>query len=385
MMYEALRELVARQDLRVGVVVRAYLVGLRNALADETLPPGHPDRFTLDTLQRDLAGLLGLPSVGSPTIPPLPDTERSSVPTSLPSVPGPDGPPPPEQPPPLPEPVLIRATTAPERPSAGPPPTAETGRPTMTSAVIGDNRTDCVAALRLSPEDAAQVRARPGGHDVSAAGPWTDIPSLGERLVVLPPKANDGESGLRLWPDAKIPTAIREAIGLRDGDLGPDYRFAVAAAQLLALAPLDPQMLDHLPSSTGSATRRPSRPEDLKAMRSDLMARLSDYAVQTDPQRRLLRLINLAEALSSVRPIPAPAADSWWSGWHKRIQDDVYELSRTVPDAQLTVLSGPYPAIKDQTKNDALVSGPRGTVYACLRLWARIGGQTYPGRVLVAD
>ena len=345
MMYEALRELVARQDLRVGVVVRAYLVGLRNALADETLPPGHPDRFTLDTLQQDLAGLLGLPSVGSPTIPPLPDPERS-----------------------------------------GPPPTAETDRPTMTSSVIGGNRTDCVAALRLSPEDAAQVRARPGGHDVSAAaGPWTDIPSLGERLVVLPATTNDGEYGLRLWPDTKIPTAIREAIGLRDGDLGPDYRFAVAAAQLLALAPLDPQMLDHLPSSTGSATRRPSRPEDLKAMRSDLMARLSDYAVQTDPQRRLLRLINLAEALSSVRPMPAPAADSWWSAWHKRIQDDVYELSRTVPDAQLTVLSGPYPAIKDQTKNDALVSGPRGTVYACLRLWARIGGQTYPGRVLVAD
>ncbi|GAB3261057.1 hypothetical protein [Kineosporia babensis] len=335
---EALRDLLFQQDLRVGVVVRSHLVGLRAALAEEALPPAHPSRDALDTVQRELAKLLGLPSGNRVRVGPPPEPAESPVGQPF------------DPPPPLP--------TQPIQPVPSVPPG--------------------VLALRQSAAEAERLRA-----DIPSSGPWTDIPSLDERLAIVAAQP-EGAPGLRLSPDAAIPGDIADTLQLRPGDYGPDHRLAVAGAQLLALAPLDPDLRDHLPSSPTSSARNPARPADLAALRADLMARLYEYAAQTEPQAKLLGMLRVAEALSSVRHNFTPPDDSWWSAWHRRVQDEVYEFSRHVSGAQLTVLSGPYQSIKDQTDNDALVSGPRGTVYACLRMWARIGEKTYPGRVLVA-
>lgn len=207
------------------------------------------------------------------------------------------------------------------------------------------------------------------------------MPSLGERVALFDPVSGQG---LRLRPEADIDPEIAQALGLRDGDLGVDHRIAVAATQLLALGPYDPNLIDFLPSVDGYAqARRPHRKDDLRALRGELLRRLRAYRDAGDGRARARALVAVDEGLCSVRHSQPAEPGSWWANWYDRIRRDTVTVVGAMPGVELTVLSGRYEDLGGQTEHDARTTGPRGHVIACLRLWTRIDGEVYRGRVLV--
>lgn len=341
-MYRQLSVLLTSRDEAVATVVRAYLVGLDAALADAPEPAAPELKQALSSLRSDLAALLqpSAPpaSLPAPTVPPAP-APASPAPASAPPVAPP------------PDPVPPPPAAAPAPPVAPP-----------------------VAALR-------RAGPLPDRSPATADGTWIDVPSLAERVVLFDPVSGQG---LRLRPEADLDPEVRQALRLRDGDLGVDYRIAVAATQLLALAPYDPDLLDYLPSANGFAqARRPHRPDALRALRGELLRRLRAYRDAGDDWARARGLVAVDEVLCSVRHSPPAEPDSWWAKWYDRIRHDTVTVAGGVPGVELTVLSGRYEDLGGQSVHDARTSGPSGHVYACLRPWTRIDGQEYPGRVLV--
>jgi hypothetical protein len=97
--------------------------------------------------------------------------------------------------------------------------------------------------------------------------------------------------------------------------------------------------------------------------------------------------IELDEALHSMVYLPPAAPDSWW-GWFQaqarlalfRARDRVIQSGCT---ARLQRLAGSFPAISDLSDDNLHVDhGTPGEVVACLRVYARIDGEEFRGRVL---
>ncbi|MFC4033431.1 hypothetical protein ACFO3J_18375 [Streptomyces polygonati] len=326
-MYRQLSELLRLRDEAAATLVRGFLVGLDAALAEAPAPGDPAGLEALRELRRDLEALLHSP----PAI------------TARPEPPAPA--------------VTAPAPVQHVEPVAPPPP------------VPG------VAALRRA-DPLPDVPGEPSGSDG-----WTDVPSMGERVAVFDPGTGHG---LRLRPEAALDPAVRDALRLRDGDLGIDHRIAVAATQLLTLASYDNDLNDYLPTASGyGQARRPHRPADLAALRWELIGRLRAYGQAGDGQEKARCLIAVDEALCSVRHSPPAEDGSWWAAWYDRVRADTVGAAGAAPGVELTVLTGRYEDLRGQSVNDARTSGQDGQVFACLRLWARVEGITYPGRVLV--
>lgn len=107
-----------------------------------------------------------------------------------------------------------------------------------------------------------------------------------------------------------------------------------------------------------------------------------------DPIKHLRTRIDLDEAIHSLTFDPLPAPDSWWRCLQQQSRDQLFELRQKLLDAGLTVhlqiLTDRYAEIRGFTKDDLGVDrcGKPGEVVSCLRVYARIDQQVYPGRVL---
>lgn len=346
-MHERLRELLTTPAYRS--VVRGYLIGLDQALAD--VCRYHPDTAA-EAVRRDLATLLDERAPGPPA--------------------GSFGPPPP----------VIDSGLRTEF-AADPEVAAHLG-----GTPVADVPALFAALLRLPAGPAATWRARAAAGETAggetAGGDWADVPSFVDRETLIPPDPATGRPGLRLRPETPLPADVAEALALRAGDHGPGYRLAVAAVQVLAVAGRDGTLVDLLPTRNGLPAGRFDQPGTPTACRSELLRRLHAHTAATTPGERLRTLLDVDEALCSVVHRPPAAAGSWWANLATQVRDLVFQAARDVPGAQVTELSGRFSDIPaDMTSDNAAMLGGPGTVLACLRLWASVDGRTIPGRVII--
>lgn len=109
---------------------------------------------------------------------------------------------------------------------------------------------------------------------------------------------------------------------------------------------------------------------------------------ETDPVKHLRTRIDLDEAIHSLTFDPFPAPDSWWRSLQKRSRDQLFELRQELVNSglavHLQVLTDNYAEIRNLSKDDLGVDrgGKPGEVVCCLRIFAKIDQQVYPGRVL---
>jgi hypothetical protein len=356
-MYRQLQTLLSGMSPAYEPVIRAYLVGLDAALDDlARRTPGDPGTTEAEALRRDLVALL---ERSAPVTLRLSDESRSSneLPPETPSVPRLD-----------PAESKLCAEFM-----ADPSVSVHLGQ-----TPVPDVMALMMATLRLPAETAAAWQARvPQNGDGQAE--WDDVPSLVQRVTLVPPL--QGHPGLRLRPEADLPVDLTTALRLRAGNHSVDYRLAVAAATVLIVGARDPGLIDLLPTRNSLPAGRLTRPPDHATYRAELIRRLRVYAETTSPQARLLALVDIDEALCSVVHQPLAAEGSWWAGLYQSIRDEVF--AEEVPGAKVTLLDGRYADLRDKTAENAILPGKEGAVLGCLRLWVSIDGTECPGRVII--
>jgi hypothetical protein len=104
-------------------------------------------------------------------------------------------------------------------------------------------------------------------------------------------------------------------------------------------------------------------------------------------KERLRSRLDLDEALHSLIHRPPAASDSWWGKLREHARATLLALRDEAAAAgfavHLQVLGGPFAEISRLAPDSLQVDfGTPGEVCACLRVWARVGGEEWKGRVL---
>ncbi|OYE03077.1 hypothetical protein [Nostoc sp. 'Peltigera membranacea cyanobiont' 232] len=99
--------------------------------------------------------------------------------------------------------------------------------------------------------------------------------------------------------------------------------------------------------------------------------------------------INIDEAINSLVFVPPADSDSWWGEFKKQsrriLVRKVKKAKEEDHDVRIQELSGMYADIHNLSSGYDLplkVGGIPGEVQACLRVYARINGEKFPGRVI---
>jgi hypothetical protein len=105
------------------------------------------------------------------------------------------------------------------------------------------------------------------------------------------------------------------------------------------------------------------------------------------PKERLKSLLDLDEAIQSLVYQPLAVPDSWWGRLQRQARDMLFAARDRAVQAgcavHLQLLGGNFAAINQLAPDSLQVDfGVPGEVSACLRLWARIDGEQFKGRVL---
>lgn len=238
------------------------------------------------------------------------------------------------------------------------------------------------ALLRLSADGRAAWLARletaTENQLTSLAGPMEQIASDRDE-VVYPPFGN--ATGLRFSTTAPLHPRL---------DAIPDATRRDLAAQIVSALLW---FVDHEP-----ALRHVYRPlysfgfaavdERFSLELVERLRRVLQSQKEGDPVKHLRTRVDLDEAIHSLTFDPLPAPDSWWRSLQQRSRDRLFELRQEMLDAglavHLQVLTDRYTEIRGFTKDDLGIDlgGRPGEVVSCLRVYARIDQQVYPGRVL---
>jgi hypothetical protein len=248
-----------------------------------------------------------------------------------------------------------------------------------------------LAALRL-PADAAAAwrevldRAVAGRR---ADGPWVELPGPVEQVLVAPVA---GAAGVRSCPGAGMDADVAASLGLGLGapPPNPDGELAAVATALVRLSALD----DTLWLGLASLRHRGLAPFGTAlqaAYRRTLLDRLTAYRNSAPGSPAQFRaLLAVDEALNCVlhRPVADPGA--WWASLGHRSRDVVLRAQQEHPDVAVRLLAYRYRDATGLTDGTDIGidtggnGGHTGEILACLRLWARIGEDVLPGRVIFA-
>src|SRR5260370_6440775 len=253
--------------------------------------------------------------------------------------------------------------------------------------------------LRLPEQASAQWHGKTAALAApaeSTAEAWRRLP--GERQAPLVPVRATVErtlaaEGVQTSPDAPVDDEVLAALGIHGTgahDRGSDAaELARLSSLLLALTALDENLVLCLESLLFQGSRRLD--DKLRRLyRTDLLGRLREYA-RSEPGSAagLEALIEVDEAINSLTHRPPAAVGSWWDQVRQQsrrmVDRSVSALKTRGADVEVMPLSLRYRDVRDLTTGNDVASrsgGEPGDVLACLRLWARIGGKTIPGRVM---
>jgi hypothetical protein len=257
--------------------------------------------------------------------------------------------------------------------------------------------------LRMPIARAGEWRLRAAELDIArhdkasceAADPdWQDLPLLPhqEEAVLLPPLTAAGVTGVRLSKAGTPADWAAKAAGLDrlERIAHPlTEQAAVMGTWISRLAEVDDQ-LNHAVESLAVRDLRPLRsPRERQSYIDELARRLARAADQSAASGDQLRAaVALDEALRSVIHMPPAADKSWWAmigRTSERLVLALYQRLRSQGnDVSVEVPGVMYSDARRQTSNDIAlgVGGEVGQVLAGLRLWARIEGKEYRGRVV---
>jgi len=257
--------------------------------------------------------------------------------------------------------------------------------------------------LRMPTARAGEWRLRAAELDIArhdkamreaADAHWQDLPLLPhqEEAVLLPPLTTAGVTGVRLSKAGTPADWAVKAAGLDRPERIPHpltEQAAVMGTWIARLAELDDQLYHAVENLAVSGLRPLQGPRERQSYVDELARRLARAADQSAAPGDQLRVaVALDEALRSVIHIPPAADKSWWAmigrtserlvlALYQRLRGQGNDLSVEVPGVM-------YSDARRQTSNDIAlgVGGEVGQVLAGLRLWARIEGKEYRGRVV---
>ena len=240
-----------------------------------------------------------------------------------------------------------------------------------------------LAALRMPGPEADRWRALLAEVPAPAGPPdpvWRALP--GERDAVLVPPAGGGP-GLRMSRAASGEDDVAAALA----GAGPGCaELAALASTVVVMAEVDPDLLLALESvryrgigALDEATR--------SAFRRDVLDRLAAHAhAAPGSPARFRALVLLDEVVQSIFHLPVAAPGSWWAELSSRSHALVFAAQGDHPGVEVQLLARPYRESKAMTGGNDIrhpLDGS-GAIVRCLRLWARVEGETLPGRVIYA-
>ncbi|MEM7552677.1 MAG: hypothetical protein AAF378_00990 [Cyanobacteria bacterium P01_A01_bin.84] len=138
-----------------------------------------------------------------------------------------------------------------------------------------------------------------------------------------------------------------------------------------------------------------SKPEQRKKYITALTQRFghtlkAEKNADEEPLSFLKAWIAVDEAIHSLVFIPPVDSDSWWGELNKRSRRILRKIAQKAQDqghdVRIRELSGLYADIRSSSSKDydlpLKVGGIPGEVQACLRVYARINNEGFPGRVI---
>jgi hypothetical protein len=372
------RLLAAGRDSVLAPVLRGWLVGLDAALGDAAAnAPGDPGAGDCREVRAWLAGLLPGSTLPGSTLP------RSARPwpapralagflgrlTKEPQVTG------------HLDAATVRAWQAFATALDAPWPEAQANM----APPAGLWETIQLRLLRLPEPAARQIRDdlwRSAGHP-PAASSWRDLASAGGSGEALVAPLDGAGPGVRASSDPEPDEEVLACLSRCEA-----AELAQVCSALLTAAEIDDDLWLCLESlQFGSAVRLDDAGR--RRLRREVIGRLSEYARHRPySDASVQALVAVDEAVHGVVHLPVAASGSWWERLWRRSSDIVERQAEKAraggADIEVRPLILDYPDVRHLTRNDLAVGigGEPGDVLACLRLYASIGGQKLPGRVM---
>jgi hypothetical protein len=249
--------------------------------------------------------------------------------------------------------------------------------------------------LRLPEPLADQWRARAAALAAPAPAGAGGLALRGDAEAILVPARGPAEAGIRVSPQAALDGDVAAVLGLAGGaspglaERSDRAELAQVASLALGMAALDRQLVLCLESVLFQGSRKLD--EKLRrSFRTDLIGRLRGLArCEPGSVAALEALIDVDEAVNSLSHRPPAGLGSWWGQLRQKSRRMTTQAADSLrsggADVEVLTLGLRYLDVRDLTTGNDVPwgsGGEPGDVLACLRLWARIGTRTIPGRVL---
>ncbi len=194
--------------------------------------------------------------------------------------------------------------------------------------------------------------------------------------------------GLGLSPDAPLEPRVK-GIFSEDMENNPELRFlAQAVSVCLGMADLDPN-LHHALETVYRFDVVPFQGDQRTRFEQELLNRLQRVCQMPEVSMDALKSrLDLDEAIHSLTHMPPADRTSWWGGFRQRCRDSLFRAANRLRsqghEVQLRAAPESFRSADELTHNNVplKVGGATGMVLASLRIWAKLDGRVYPGRVI---
>jgi hypothetical protein len=193
---------------------------------------------------------------------------------------------------------------------------------------------------------------------------------------------------LGLCLSASVPNDPRIAKGSLDGDLSFLAGVVSVCLKFIELEPSLHHAFKRVYRFGVKSLNSPEEQSKYMAALTDCFRRYRETEANPDPVLALRHRLDLDEAINSLVFLPPAERDSWWGKLQlesRRTLKHVAERARNPNcNVRLLQLSGLYADVCNLSKDDLELDsgGIPGEVVTCLRVYARIGQEELPGRVL---
>jgi hypothetical protein len=243
--------------------------------------------------------------------------------------------------------------------------------------------------LRLSPAEARSWLRRVGavlpGGGLREAPPTKSLCDEADEEIYAGLTGSVEATGLQLSTGAPLHPLLGN--GPWEGDAA---RIAPHVSFCLHFVDLDPSLHHALeilrPLGVHALTG-----EQKEGYVRELLSRFHELRKAGRPLDALHAWIRLDEAIQSLIHLPPAKPMSWWHQHQQRARQRLQVVAERARQeghrVHIRWLTGLYRQVKGFSKNDwgLEFGGNLGEVLACLRVYAEIDGQAYPGRVVYRD
>jgi hypothetical protein len=215
------------------------------------------------------------------------------------------------------------------------------------------------------------------------------LPFVGEKLLYSGLTGFAEPSGVLLSPKAPLDERVAQK------DLSGDLYFLASLISIyLTFVEIAPSLFHHALKSVYrfgivSLNSAEERSKYMTALIDRFQRAYIAEKTSSDPRIILGARIDLDEAIHSLLFLPPASQDSWWGRLQRDARRTLEKFSRKFSETgmsqiRLRPLLGTYADVCTLSKDDIELDnwGEPGEVAVCLRVYARVGQEEIPGRVL---